>query len=83
MIPPRCVLVDPGYSDRLLETINDDALITSAYAVAGSYGCALYDGLYVALALRLGMQLITADRRLFSRVQQVPNTLWVSDWRRG
>ncbi|MHB8576530.1 MAG: type II toxin-antitoxin system VapC family toxin [Dehalococcoidia bacterium] len=36
-------------------TINDNALIAAGYAAAGSYGCAFYDGLYVALAQRLGI----------------------------
>jgi predicted nucleic acid-binding protein len=63
-----------------IQTVNDDALIAAGYAAAGSYGCALYDGLYVALALRVGIPLITSDRRLYTRIHQLPVALWIADW---
>jgi len=61
-------------------TINDNALIAAGYAAAGTYGCAFYDGLYVALAQRLGIPLITSDAKLYRYVRQLPDVVWIADW---
>jgi predicted nucleic acid-binding protein len=59
--------------------VNDPLLILEGFRVAGLTGCAFYDGLYVALAQRLGIPLITADRKLYERVHQLPQALWIGD----
>lgn len=41
-------------------------IVEEAFAIAHRYGRSLYDSLYVALAQREGIQLITADLRLFN-----------------
>lgn len=54
----------------------------SAYALANQTGCTLYDCLYVSLAVLLGCQLVTADRRLYDGLSQGPfakYVLWVED----
>ncbi len=53
-----------------IPTITDDALLRSARTVAFRYGCAFYDGLYLALAERLNIRLITADRKLYNLVSK-------------
>jgi predicted nucleic acid-binding protein len=44
-------------------------LIDPAFALAAEIGASLYDGLFLALALRLGGQLVTADEKLFKKIQ--------------
>jgi predicted nucleic acid-binding protein len=60
----------------------DRALLDSAYALAGQTGCGLYDALYLALAVNLDGQLVTADRRLYNGLASGPYSqyvLWVED----
>ncbi|MBI4506647.1 MAG: type II toxin-antitoxin system VapC family toxin [Chloroflexi bacterium] len=45
------------------------ALIETALAVALAFDRPVYDGLYLALALTVGSQLVTADRRLVRALQ--------------
>jgi predicted nucleic acid-binding protein len=55
-------------------------LIDLAFAVAAEVGSSLYDGLFLALAIRIGGQLVTADEKLFKKVQaspQAPHVRWV------
>lgn len=58
----------------------DSALILAAYLLVHQYGCALYDALYLALAERLDLRFITADRRLYERVRHLPNVVWIDDY---
>jgi predicted nucleic acid-binding protein len=37
--------------------------------------------LYVALAERLPLPLLTAGRKLNDRIRHLPNVLWLTDWR--
>jgi predicted nucleic acid-binding protein len=43
-------------------------LIDPALTLAREIGASLYDGLFLALALRLGAQLVTADEKLFRKI---------------
>ncbi len=64
-----------------IPTVSDDALLSTAQSVAFQYGCAFYDGLYLALAERLDIPLITADRKLYLLVSTHPLVLWIADYR--
>jgi predicted nucleic acid-binding protein len=44
-------------------------LIDPAFALAAEIGASLYDGLFLALALQLGGQLVTADHKLFKKIE--------------
>lgn len=44
-------------------------LADAALTLANTLGCSVYDGTYLALAERLGANLVTTDERLVSRVQ--------------
>jgi predicted nucleic acid-binding protein len=44
-------------------------LIDPAFALAAEIGASLYDGLFLALVLRLGGQLVTADAKLLKKIQ--------------
>jgi predicted nucleic acid-binding protein len=57
-------------------------LIDQAFALAHEIGASLYDGLFLALALRIGGQLVTADKKLFTKIQgsrHVDRARWVED----
>jgi predicted nucleic acid-binding protein len=51
-------------SSVAVETIATRGLVGDAYALASATGRSVYDSTYVALAVRLETQLITADDRL-------------------
>ena len=67
-------------SRKRLPTHDDDQLITDAYAAAQQYGCAFYDGLYLALAQRLDVRFILADRPFYDRIAQLPFVVWLADY---
>jgi predicted nucleic acid-binding protein len=47
-------------------------LIDLSFALALEIGASLYDGIFLALALQLGGQLVTADEKLFTKSQASP-----------
>ena len=47
-----------------VDTVSTRGLLNDAHAVAVSTGVTVYDAMYLALAVRLKTQLITADDRL-------------------
>ncbi len=55
-------------------------LIPAAYALVHQHGIAFYDALYLALALQLDVPFITADRRLYQRIAQLPLVVWLGDY---
>ncbi len=50
--------------DRRLATAPTAPLLADAFAIATSFDRTVYDGVYVALAVRSGMPLVTADEKL-------------------
>jgi len=52
-------------------------LIDPAFALAKEIGASLYDGLFLALALRLGGELVTADEKLFRKIQASRHATYV------
>jgi predicted nucleic acid-binding protein len=66
-----------------LTTIGTDDLILAAYPLVHQYVIALYDALYLALALRLQCSFVTADRKLYQRIKQLPAAVWITDHRTG
>jgi predicted nucleic acid-binding protein len=63
-----------------IRTVADDALSRDAYHLVHQHGCALYDALYLALAERLRLPFIMADRRLHQRIGHLPNVFWLGDY---
>lgn len=63
-----------------LTTFDGNELLLAAYPLVHQYGCALYDALYLALAQSLTLPFITADRRLYQRLRQLPSILWIGDY---
>ncbi len=63
-----------------LPTVDDDQLVRAAAATAHEYGCAYYDGLYLALAQRLGVRFILADDRFHRLIRHLPLVVWLGDY---
>ncbi len=55
-----------------VETIACRVLATDAYALAIASECTVYDALYLALAVRLEAQMLTADERLVRALTGAP-----------
>ena len=72
--------LSPAQGERLMadfgaiavETIPCRALARDAHSLAVSTGRSAYDALYVALAMRLDTQMITADERLANALCAIP-----------
>jgi predicted nucleic acid-binding protein len=57
------------------------SLIEDAFRIASSYRRTVYDSLYVALSVREGCQMMTADEKLVNAVgTSFPNLVWVANW---
>jgi predicted nucleic acid-binding protein len=64
-----------------LPTAGGDGLIMAAYDIALRFGCALYDGLYLALADLISAPLVHADRRLHNTLAgRFQHELWIEDY---
>jgi predicted nucleic acid-binding protein len=64
-----------------LPTVGNSALIQSAYEQALRFGCALYDGLYLALAGATGGTFVHADNRLRNSLgDRFPRAMWLTDY---
>lgn len=57
-----------------VESIPCRALAPDAYALATATGCTVYDGMYLALAVRLDTRMLTADERLAKTIAATPLT---------
>lgn len=57
-----------------------DDLIEEAFPLVHRYAVALYDALYLALAIRLSLPMITADARFCRRGQHTERAIWLGDW---
>ena len=55
-----------------VETVSCRALVGDGHALANATGRTVYDAMYLALAVRLGTRLITADDRLEAALRDVP-----------
>ena len=65
---------------RLLSTPTFD-LVEDALPIALDHDISAYDACYVALADRLGVELVTADRRLERKLAGTPFApVWLGNW---
>jgi predicted nucleic acid-binding protein len=63
--------------ERNLPTISSRDLIADAFAIASKFNRTVYDGLYVALAMALNTQLVTADERLANALAAYLPVKWL------
>lgn len=64
-----------------IRTTSEPGLILDAFDLLHRYGIALYDALYLALSRGLRIPLVHADRRLQQRIGQLPDVVWIGDYR--
>lgn len=63
-----------------IPTVVGTQLIVRGWDAALHYGCALYDGLYIALSEMMDAALVHADRRLRNTLNQgFSLELWIED----
>ena len=64
-----------------IDPVSTQVLMADAYAIAARVGLTFYDGLYVALAKRLGAPLVTADRKMVDvlrrRAEPAVDVRWI------
>ena len=70
--PPQGQRLVKDLGKIAVETIPCRPLADDAYALATATGCSVYDALYLALAVRLDTQMITADERLARALAAIP-----------
>ena len=64
-----------------IPTVGGDALVRAGYEIAIRYSCALYDGLYLALAENTDLPLIHADLRLHNTLgRRFSAEVWIEDY---
>ena len=62
-----------------LRTFETAPLLQPAYALTHQFGCAFYDALYLALAERLSLSLVTADGKFFRAARRHPALTWLGE----
>ena len=76
--PPEAALAATGEMlDRRFPTVADSELLSDAVSVALAAKQTVYDSLYIALALRYDVQMITADQRLANSVAATLPVKWL------
>jgi predicted nucleic acid-binding protein len=68
------------FLDLHLSILDEPALALTAFELTHEHGCAFYDAVYLAAAIRIGARLVVADRRFFTRVAGHPNIIWLGDF---
>ncbi len=76
----EAVVATDEFLRLLIPTVADAALLRAARTLAYRWGCAFYDGLYLALAERLNIRLITADRKFHTLIASHPLVLWITGY---
>ena len=61
--------------------VNTDEVLEEAFALARLHDCGLYDSLYLAIAERYQLDLVTADRALFRKTEgKVAGIRWLETY---
>ena len=63
-----------------VRTREDDDLLLDAQTIVQRHGCAFSDALYLALAERLSLPVLTADERFLRSVRGHPLVTWLGDY---
>ncbi|MSQ27871.1 MAG: PIN domain-containing protein [Dehalococcoidia bacterium] len=63
-----------------VRTLDDDDLLLDAQTLVHRHGCAFYDALYLALAERLSLPVLTADERFLRSVRGHQLVTWLGDY---
>ena len=71
-----------AFAQKKLILHSHQPLLQSAYAVAESTGQTVYDWTYLALAISLSCELVTADEKFYQALEKTPlraNLMWIGD----
>lgn len=63
-----------------IDTRPGSDLVIAAFGLVQAHGCAFYDALYLALAQRLRLPFVTADRRFYRRTGHLPEVVMLADY---
>ncbi len=63
-----------------LRTFDPGQLAIPAYLLVHQYGCSFYDALYLALAQKFSLHLITADAGFYQTIRHLPLAVWLGDY---
>ncbi len=58
-------------------TVSSAKLIHRAFSIAIKFDRTIYDGLYIAVAMEYGIQLVTADEKLVNAVMSQLPVKWL------
>lgn len=61
--------------------VSDDEILLDAHGLVHEYGCAYYDALYLALAIRHDARVVVADARFYRKVAEHPLVIWIGDYK--
>jgi predicted nucleic acid-binding protein len=62
------------------QTVAAETLVLSSYSLVHEHHISLSAALYLALSQTLAVPLVTADRRFYERVRQLPHVVWIGDY---
>ena len=67
------------YEMEILMLVNPK-IMGSAVRLASKYGITVYDSTYLSFAQHLGWHLITADKKLFQKIKDLPGIIYISEY---
>jgi len=67
------------YEMEILMLVNQK-IMESAVRLALEYGITVYDSTYLSFAQQLGCHLITADKKLFQKIKDLPGIIYISEY---
>jgi predicted nucleic acid-binding protein len=82
LTPDEARLIWGGLEQQPISTFPSRSLLDLALEVALDTNCTVYDSCYLAVALLVGCQLVTADQKLFNALQggsYATHVCWVVD----
>jgi predicted nucleic acid-binding protein len=82
LTPDEARLIWGGLEQQPISTFPSRPLLEPALEVALDTNRTVYDSCYLAAAMLIGCQLVTADRKLFNALQggsYAPHVCWVVD----
>lgn len=82
---PRITIVEgeaaiAAFIRTAIETRPGTDLVAAAFGLVHLHGCAFSDAVYLALAQRLHLPFITADRRFYQRTGHLPEVVLLADY---
>jgi predicted nucleic acid-binding protein len=70
-----------AFRSLVLRFTSSDDLIDEAFGIATRHQRSVYDSMYLALAARAKVPMLTADQRLINAVGSAfPNLTWIASW---